>query len=614
MKQLTFTLALIGSLFFSKLGAQQTGGKISGTVVDDSRAAVTSASVSLLKSNDSSLVKIAVADKAGNFVIENVGEGQYLVSVTSSSYAKSYSPPFKLSADNSDIRLGIITLAKKITSLSNVTVVSKTPLIEQKIDRTVLNVEAAITNAGSTALEVLEKAPGISVDKDGNISLKGKAGVMVLIDGRPTQLGAADLANMLRSMQSSQLDQIEIMTNPPAKYDAAGNAGIINIKTKKNKQFGYNGSVTAGIAQGKGTRFNEGLNFNYRKNKVNFFTNLSHNRNIRIDQLNIQRNFLHNATKNVLYRFEQVGDMTNTRNSYNGKVGLDYSFNPKTSIGVVVSGFSSPNTFNNLNTTNRIEGSNVTEQTKSISRSKGTFQNFSSNLNFRRQLDTTGKEITADLDYLTYNGRTNMSLLSDYYNAAGSKRESSDTLFGGLPQIINIYSGKLDYTHPLKKGARFEAGLKTSLVNTDNNAVYDTANNGLRQRDLGRSNHFVYEENINAAYVNLSMPLGKKWNGQFGLRAENTNAKGDQKTTGEKFKRNYTQLFPTAYLQYKMNKQNDLGINYGRRIRRPNYESLNPFIEFLDRYTFEQGNPNLKPQFSHNVELSHTYKSFLTTT
>ncbi len=435
-----------------------------------------------------------------------------------------------------------------------------------------------------------------------------------MIDGRPTQLGASDLANLLRSMQSSQMDQIEIMTNPPAKYDAAGNAGVINIKTKKNIQFGYNGSITAGIAKGKYFRYNEGLNFNYRKNKVNFFANLSHNKGQRDEQLSIQRNFMNAGTKEILYRFQQRGQMTHERASYNAKLGVDYLLNKTTSFGVVISGFSTPSSFENLNTTDKTILEQLEANTRSVSLNDETFKNLSTNLNFRHQLDSTGKEITADADYLNYKGNSNLSLISNYYNADGGKSSKSDTLYGHLPQDINIYSGRIDYLHPLKNGARFEAGIKSSIVKTDNNALYDTLNYGTVQRDFGKSNHFIYEENINAAYLNLSKSLGKKWNGQFGLRMENTNAKGNQLTTGEQFKRNYTQLFPTAYLQYKMNDKNNFGMNYGRRIRRPNYESLNPFIEFLDRYTFQQGNPNLKPQFSHNIEASHTYKNILTTT
>ncbi|MBD0333001.1 MAG: TonB-dependent receptor family protein, partial [Chitinophagaceae bacterium] len=238
----------------------------------------------------------------------------------------------------------------------------------------------------------------------------------------------------------------------------------------------------------------------------------------------------------------------------------------------------------------------------------------STNLNFRRLLDSAGKELTADLDYVTYNSTNDQTLVNSYFDAVGNVTEKPDTLLGALPQNINIYSAKMDYTHPLKKGAKFEAGLKSSIVKTDNNARYDSITYGKMVHDFNRSNHFIYEENINAAYVNLSGSLNKKWSGQVGLRLENTIAKGDQVTTNQNFERSYTQLFPTGFLQYAANEKNQLGINYGRRIRRPDYQSLNPFVMFLDRYTYQQGNPNLKPQFSHNVELRHTYKNFLTTT
>ena len=207
--------------------------------------------------------------------------------------------------------------------MSAVVVTAKKPLIEQRIDRTIVNVEASVTNVGSNALEVLEKSPGISVDKDGNISLKGKQGVMVLVDGRPTQLGSADLANLLRNMHANQLDQIEIMTNPPAKYDAAGNAGIINIKTKKSKQFGYNGSITLGYGQGVYPKFNEGFNFNYRQGKVNLFTNLSHNYRKGFGDLDIQRNFRDKSSKELTSTFDQEARMSNERNSYNGKLCIE---------------------------------------------------------------------------------------------------------------------------------------------------------------------------------------------------------------------------------------------------------------------------------------------------
>lgn len=612
MKKIFTTLAALGITFAS---FAQTKGKVSGTVQDGSSKVLESATITLLKAKDSSVAKVAAADKAGKFEFDGVADGRYFVSITAVGHEKGYSPAFELNSSNASISLKTISLIPQEKAMTGVVVTAKKPLVEQRIDRTIVNVEASVTNVGSSALEVLEKSPGISVDKDGNVSLKGKQGVMILIDGRPTQLGGSDLANLLRNLNANQLDQIEIMTNPPAKYDAAGNAGVINIKTKKNKQFGYNGSLTLGYGQGRYPKFNEGFNFNYRQGKINFFANLSHNYRKSYNNLTIQRNFLEEGTKQLRSHFDQIARMSNENNSYNGKLGLDYSAGKNTTFGVVLTGFSSPGTFENHNVNDIYNASGqLAEQTKAYSLQKGSWKNFGTNLNFRQVLDTAGRELTADLDYISYDGNQLQTLSNYYFDANGGTRQKGDTLYGKLPQTINIYSGKTDYVHPLKNGARFEAGLKSSYVKTDNNAVYDTAHNGVLMHDYNRSNYFIYEENINAAYVNVSGSVSKKLSAQLGLRLENTNAKGKQMTTGENFDRHYTQLFPTAYFQYKAGEKNSFGLNYGRRIRRPNYESLNPFIEYLDRYTYQQGNPNLKPQFSHNIEVSHTYKNFLTTT
>ncbi|MGZ5190073.1 MAG: TonB-dependent receptor domain-containing protein, partial [Flavisolibacter sp.] len=620
-------LTLLTLMTVTLVGFAQKTNRITGHVIDGSQKTIEAATISLLKSKDSVAVKFAVADKKGIYVFENVPAGQYMVSISAVGHDKGFSETFEVTAGKPEVELKTIELIPTSKSMGAVIVTAKRPLIEQKIDRTIVNVEASVTNVGSSALEVLEKSPGISVDKDGNISLKGKAGVMVLVDGRPTQLGAADLANMLRSMNANQLDQIEIMTNPPAKYDAAGNAGIINLKTKKNKQFGYNGSVTATYGQGKYPKFNESVNFNYRKDKVNLFMNAGHNFRERFNNLDIQRNFLEKDSKEILSHFDQQARMKNKSQSYNAKIGADYFAGKNTTVGVVFTGFSNPGKFENRNLTD-IYNSNgdLQNQTRALSLQDESWKHFSTNLNFRQVLDTTGKELTADLDYVSYIASTKQSLSNYYFDANGNSIRKADTLYGNLPQDIRIYSGRVDYLQPLKKGARFEAGLKTSIVRTFNNAIYDTTHNGEVVSDKARTNDFDYEENINAAYVNFSTPLSKKINAQFGLRMENTSSKGyssgfvfdrlvnDFVKSDTSFTQNYTQLFPTAFFQYKANEKNNFGLNYGRRIRRPNYESLNPFIEYLDRYTYQQGNPNLKPQFSHNIELSHTYKNFLTTT
>ncbi|MBI5371814.1 MAG: TonB-dependent receptor [Sphingobacteriales bacterium] len=591
------------------------GGRVKGMVTDGSAKILESATITLVRAADSSVAKISVADRSGQFEFDDVAEGRYFVSITAIGHEKGFSETFELNPANMFVQLKTVDLVPQAKSLGAVTVTSRKPLIEHRVDRTVVNVEAAVTNVGASAMEVLEKSPGISVDKDGNISLKGKQGVQVYIDGRPSYLSGADLANYLRSLSSSQLDQIEIMTNPPAKYDAAGNSGIINIKTKKTKQFGYNGSVSSNWSQGRYPKINESFNFNYRKNKVNFFTNLGYNSRKNFQNLDIQRKFIESATKEVKSHFDQESRIREQMQSYNAKLGLDYYSSPNTTWGVVLNGFYNPGIFAN---NSDIQISNpdrvLLSRTYASTSNDRNWKNLSANLNYRHVFDTAGRELTADVDYLTYRSSNNQDLVNAYFDAQGAPGTKADTLLGYLPQDISIYSAKMDYVHPLKKGAKLEAGIKTSYVSTDNNALYDSLNYGIKVRDIGRSNHFLYKENINAAYINYSRSLSKKLSGQFGLRVENTIAKGDQVTTGDHFDRNYTQLFPTAFLQYTVSDKHTLGLNYGRRLERPDYGDLNPFILFLDKYTFEQGNPNLRPQFSHNIELSHTYKGFLNTT
>jgi iron complex outermembrane recepter protein len=614
-KLLTLLTIMFGLGVLNASFAQTTGGKIKGTVKDQGQKAATSATVALLKAKDSTVVKMSATAADGSFSFDGIAEGKYLVMVTAVGAAKTYSPGFDINAVQNAISLNTIQLTASAKSLSGVTVVSKRPMIEQKIDRTIVNVDAAVTNVGSTALEVLEKSPGVTVDKDGNIGLKGKQGVVVMVDGKPSYLSGPDLANLLRAMQASQLDQIEIMTNPSAKYDAAGNAGIINIKTKKNKIKGFNGNVSVGYGQGVYPKTNEGINLNYRNGKLNVFGSYNHSFRKNFQELLILRNFRDKTTKNIVSVFDQNSYIIKENENHSLKLGMDYFANKKTVLGIVLTGFSSPSDENAFTDTDIMNNTGTLQsKTKTFNTTENRWKNFTGNINFKHTFDSTGREITADLDYATYRSAAQQNLNNHYYDKSGSSTFPSDTLLGNLPVMINIYSAKVDYSHPLTKDTKIEAGFKTSFVKTDNNAQYDSLLNNVRVRDIGRSNHFLYEENINAAYVNFNKQLSKKWGLQLGARVENTNAKGTQLTTGEKFNRQYTQLFPTAFVSYAASEKNQFSFSYGRRIERPDYEDMNPFFHFLDRYTYQAGNPNLQPQFSHNIELTHSFRGAITTT
>ncbi|MHA4844862.1 TonB-dependent receptor domain-containing protein [Flavitalea antarctica] len=611
--KICFLMTLLIGFILPGVVAQHAG-KLSGVVTKIEKP-VEGATVSLLRAKDSATIKLSASDKAGTYSFDNLAEGSYLVAVTVVGHKKAISPVIAISSQQPSAKVPDFRMIPLSGDLASVTVSAKRPLIEQRIDRTIVNVDASITNVGTTALEVLEKSPGISVDRDGNISLKGKEGVLIMVDGRPTQLGGADLVNLLRSMSSNQLDQIEIMTNPPARYEAAGSAGIINIKTKKAVKAGLNGSASITYSQGKYPKTNEAFNFNYREGKVNLFTNLSHNYQKRFSTIMIDRNIWSANGTSVDKIFNQRSDRVSTGNSYSAKVGVDFFATKKTTFGAVVNLNTRDMASVNPNITRISTGSKVFQSiTNAAVENQSDWQSLNTNFNFRTILDKKGKEITADVDYFKYGTDNDLYMVNSYTDAAGNPYTKSDTLTGLLPQDIDVYSARVDYLHPIKKGARFEAGIKSSVVRTDNNASYDSIQYGNVVHDVTRSNHFIYEENINAAYVNLSTPLSKKISAQFGLRLENTNAKGTQVTTGENFERHYTQLFPTAFFQYKANEKNNFGANFGRRVSRPSYQSLNPFIRFIDRYTFSQGNPNLKPSISNNIELSHTWKNQITTT
>ncbi len=592
----------------------QTKGTITGTVLHNDRT-VDGATVHLLRAKDSATLKLAASDKSGAYKFPDVLPGQYLISVTAVGFHKKLSQAFHVSAEKSSFDVPSIQLSPLNKSLADVTVTARRPLVEQRIDRTIVNVDAAISNVGTSALEVLEKAPGVTVDADGNVSLKGKQSVLIMVDGRPSQLGGSDLANLLRSMNSSQLDQIEIMTNPPAKYDAAGNAGVINIKTKKIIKAGLNGSASLAYGQGKYSKANEGFNFNYREGKVNLFTNLSHNYQKTFSIISLDRNIYNSNTGSIDNVFNQQAIRVSEGNSYNGKFGIDLFATPRTTIGAVVNLNWREMVQNNPNVTYISNSAKVLQSTTNAVVDNDLYYNSASaNLNLRRLLDKKGKEITADIDYVNHRSGNDLFMVNSYASASGNLFKKADTLTGILPQTINVYSARVDYLHPVNKRVKFEAGLKSSIVRTDNDANYDSLQYGSVVHDFTRSNHFIYEENINAAYANLSTGLSKKITAQFGLRLENTNANGLQKTTGAGFDRSYTQLFPTAYFQYKANEKHNIAANFGRRVNRPSYQSLNPFIRFIDRYTFTSGNPELKASVSNNIELSHSWKNQITTT
>ena len=611
------TLAFFVLMTMQVVYSQNTAA-ITGIVKNKENEVVVGATVIVSKAKNGIIIKSAITDVDGKFEFEKLKFDTCKVSISFLGLGKYTSETIILSAENTNVDLGAIVLSPTSTELQAATVTAQKAFVVQKIDRTVVTPDALISNAGTTSLEVLEKSPGVTVDMNGNISLKGKAGVIVFIDDKPTYLAAADLANYLRSIPSANIETIEIMTNPPAKYDAAGNAGVINIKMKKNVAKGFNGGINLAYGQGRHSRTNNSVSFNYRIDKFNFFSNLSVNQNNSYQDLTIERRYF-TPSGEALSSFTQNSLLEPKAGSQNLKLGVDFYANKNTTWGLVLSGFRNPTHRDVTNNARITDGKNViTGLVEATNPVDALLQNGSVNLNFTHKIDTKGKEITANIDNITYKSTAEQTLTNSLLQPDRTFI-SQTVLESALPSTINIKAAKLDYAQPLAKGGKFEAGLKSSLVSTSNIADFVDVNGSNRTPNYEFSNNFKYDENINAAYLNYSRDF-KKISVQAGLRFENTNIKGHQLgnvvVKDSSFTRHYSNLFPTFYLQYRADSVNKhiFGLSIGRRIDRPNYKDMNPFTYPLDRFTYYGGNPFLQPTFAYNVQLSHTFNSFLTTT
>lgn len=606
-------------LLLMQTAVAQTPVRISGKILLEDRQPAAGALVSLIRTKGAALLKTAIVDSSGAFQMSAIVRDSLLLQVSYLGYATYVSDAFLIDQERSEHTVETLVLRKGADkTMQTITVVGKQPFVERKIDRTVINPDALISNAGGNALEVLEKAPGVQVDMNGNISLQGKPGVMVFIDDKPTYMSSADLANYLRSLPSASIGSIELMTNPPAKYDAAGNSGIINIKMKKNTVKGFNGGLSTSYGQGKYARTNNSVNLNYRVNKLNLFTNLSYNNNNSFQDLYIDRLYF-KPDGTLGTSFNQNSYIRPSTNGLNGKFGFDYYLNKKTTFGAVVSGFIN-NTLSNTSNTATLtdDKQDLLSTVLATSVVDRTLKNGSVNLNMTHKIGNKGAELSANADYVAYNARTDQSLENLIYNPDGSFNNGT-TLISDLPSTLDIWAGKIDYMKPVNNRGKFEAGVKSSYVSTTNIAnFFDEVNDSLIVNN-DFTNSFSYTENINAAYANFSYNT-KKVSLQAGLRMENTNITGRQFGNAiqkdSAFSRHYTSLFPTLFVLYRLDSiaKNQLAFNLGRRINRPNYKDLNPFTYPLDLFTLYGGNPFLRPTFSQSLEVSHIYRNKYTTT
>ncbi len=566
-----------------------------------------SATVILMKP-DSSVLRMATTDKSGIAEFKGLDAGKYMIKASHTGYQTVYLSSVNLEKEPAFITT--INLNSDGAVLKEVTVTAKKPFVQFEPDKTVINVDAGISNAGSTIMDVLEKSPGITVGRDGNISMKGKPQVMVLIDGKQTQLTGADLQAYLSGINASQVDVIELIDNPGAKYDAAGNAGIINIKTKKNKQKGFNGSLSVSLGQGFYTKNNNSLSVNYRTGKFNLFLNYGARLGYEKMKMDVLRKYFDkNGNDSLLL---QQPNFTKTKiSSHNIKTGIDFFASNKTTLGVVFTGNITDRNVSSVSTIDWMSPSYIIDSTINTWGTRFIkFQRAGLNFNGKHSFDD-GSELATDIDFIKFDidGGQHFQTQLD---APGSSVQATK---GNIPSKLDIFTAKLDYSKKFKQ-LLWETGLKTANTNTDNLAQYYFYDGGTWQDDLSRSNHFLYDENIHSAYSSIDVKQGK-WHWQTGLRYEMTTYKANQLgntvVKDSSFRKNYGSLFPSAFVSFDADSSNNFTFRFGRRIDRPQFQNLNPFLITINKYTFEGGNPFIRPQYTWNIELMHTYKQKLST-
>jgi hypothetical protein len=577
---------------------------LSGKVLVENKSPLEGAQVILLAQKDSSFVKGTASDNNGNFVFRQITPGRYFVQISMLGYKKEFRNT--VVQDGKSVILSPVYMEVEAQNLKTIVVTGKRPPMEIMADKTVINIESYTLSSGNSAFSVMQNLPGVIVGNDGSFSLNGKAGTKVLIDGKTYYLGGTELVNYLKSTPASTLDKVELITNPSAKYDASGNSGIINIRTKKSKMMGFNMTLNSSFEQGDYGRFNNNVSFNHRNGKINVFGMYGYYTGHDFIDLKVIRKI--NSSFSPLYTtFDQNSFRKRADDNQYFKAGIQYYLSDMTIFELSANGYSAKRS--ERGTINSVFYTSVAKNDSTLNSFTNNNEhrnNFSSSLNMLHKFNNKGKEFSVSFDYLHYSLDEDQIHNDSFMGLNGA---TTDEYSKGLKNgTIKMYSGRADFTYPVSDKFSFEAGVKSEFVDIDNASVYQKKVGVSWLPDYGLSYQFLYRENINAAYISTKYSLNK-FHLEGGIRLENTNVKGhqlgNQQHNDSLFTKSYTNIFPTVMLSYSLNNINTFSFTYGRRIGRPNYKDLNPFTYIFDAYTYEQGNTALQPQFSDNFDISY---------
>ncbi|WP_316845755.1 outer membrane beta-barrel protein [Pedobacter psychrodurus] len=602
------------SFFTSKTVLAQSQPVINGIVVMENGSPVEFASVALQDAAGKGL-KGTLTDSLGRFSFPALQHGKYRVKISNMGFITHHTDIIQVTVLHKIVVLGKLKLMEDAQTLNAVNISVQKKVIEQSIDKMTINVENSILSDGNTALELLQRAPGIKVDDEGKISLKGRAGVNVMINGKLTYLSPAELSVLLKGTNSSSVSKIEIMANPSAKYDAAGNAGIINIVMKKNQMRGFNGSVSVNGGAGRKARYGSGFNLNYKNAGFNVYGSYNYAYRGETEYLDFSRRFYNNGVVSGHYdRISNQHTETNEPlNTNNFRVGMDMDLDQKNTIGFLINGnvgkyLHDSKTGNILQS----QAGNIQSDMATSNYDQQSWSNLTYNLNYLRKFKKEARTLSADFDFAS-NSFTSSLNLDTYTAPNASSPAQTNNRRGYVPAKTDIYVAKVDYTDQLGKAIKIDGGLKSAFITSDNNLVYQNLTDGAWVYDPASSNYFKYEEQIHAAYLNLNREF-QSFTVQLGFRGEYTHTLGNQVTTGSVLKRNYFQLFPNLALNKTAGENNQFQLAYSRRVQRPDYGDLNPFRVFRDPLLYYEGNPYLMPELTQNMVLSHIFKGKYTTT
>ena len=580
---------------------------ITGVVVNKNLQPIVAANVLLLKEIDSSLVKGSSTSRDGSFSFENVKTGDYLLMVTHIGFSSIYLPRFTTTSIPGNLDIKTIQLSDESEELQQVTIQSRRPLLEQKIDRMIVNVKNSITSAGSTALDVLERSPGVIVNRQNNsISMSGKDGVMVMINGKINHMPVSSLVQMLAGMNAGNIDRIELITTPPSNLDAQGNAGYINIVLINNPDFGFNGSLSATMGYGRGEVPAGTLVFNYRKDKINLFGDYS----ITIDGRKPNfTNYRRMTSQGTTREFVTATDRYPTRYSHNARLGLDYQVRKNTIAGLLLSAYINRydmhETVTNRNFTNGQPDTVVVTKNVEVN----NWRHASANINVHHTIKP-GETISIDADYLLYQNRQPFDYNNNYYNGQ-QQFLFVENVRTRKKTPIKFIVGKMDYSKNLGSRISMEAGIKATFSTFSNAVSVERSQNSGWIIDKDYTSTAKLKESILAGYTGFNINPNDKTNIKLGMRYEYTNSNLGTALAKDIVDRHYGRLFPSLFVSRKINDDESINFSYSRRINRPTFNDMAPFIFFFDPNTFFSGNPALQPSISENLKTDFSYKKFL---